>query len=196
MSKNHSEQNMDHIFFLEPQEIVINDFDANGFILDIGGGGEGVVGQLKPDQVIAIDPNQKELEEAAEGPLKIVMDAADLKFLDNAFQTVTSFFTLMYIKNDQHEKVFQEIFRVLDTGGRFLVWDLEIPTCLDESKDVVAAYLKVKLPDKEIQTGYGTRWPEKSKDFTHYKSIAEKVGFVVEWQEINGHMIQMALTKP
>jgi len=45
--------------------------------LDIGGGGEGVIGQMKGKQVIAIDPNRRELEEAADGPLKIVMDARE-----------------------------------------------------------------------------------------------------------------------
>ena len=71
MSENHSEPKLDNIFFLEKQEVVVEDFDAAGFILDIGGGGEGVIGQLKKDQVIAIDPNRRELEEAADGPIKI-----------------------------------------------------------------------------------------------------------------------------
>jgi len=33
------------------------------------------------------------LEEAPAGPLKIVMDATDLKFLDSAFDTATAFAT-------------------------------------------------------------------------------------------------------
>ena len=37
MSENHSETNMDHIYFLEQQEIALDDFEAEGFILDIGG---------------------------------------------------------------------------------------------------------------------------------------------------------------
>jgi len=187
---------MENIFFLEEQEVSINDFDAAGFILDIGGGGEGVIGQLKNDQVIAIDPNRRELEEASDGPLKIVMDASELLFLDNTFQVVTSFFTLMYIKAPQHEKVFKEVFRVLDSGGRFLIWDLEIPQCLDESKEIVAAFLKIKLPDREIQTGYGTRWPEKPKGISHYQNMVEKTGFVFVNQVVNGHVIQMELKKP
>ena len=196
MSESHSDTEKGTIFFLEGQEVVLTDFDAEGYILDIGGGGEGVIGQLKKDQVIAIDSNIRELEEAADGPLKIVMDATELKFLDNTFQTVTSFFTLMYINADQQEKVFQEIFRVLNPGGRFLIWDLEVPTCLDESKEIVAAYLKIKLPDRKIQTGYGTRWPDNPKDLAHYQKIAEKVGFMLERQEVKGRVIQMELKKP
>ena len=37
-------------------------------ILDIGGGGEGIIGKLKGEQVVAIDPNKRELEEAARRP--------------------------------------------------------------------------------------------------------------------------------
>ena len=195
MSESHSDIENETIFFLEEQEVILTNFEADGFILDIGGGGEGVIGQIKKGQVITIDPNRRELEEAADGPLKIVMDANELQFLDDTFQTVTSFFTLMYIKATQHEKVFQEIFRVLDSGGRFLIWDMEIPQCLDESKEVVAAYLKVKLPDREIQTGYGTRWPENPKDLTHYLKVAEKVGFEVTRQEVSSRVIQLELKK-
>lgn len=36
----------------------------NGSILDIGGGGEGVIGQLYGQQVVAIDKLQEELDEA------------------------------------------------------------------------------------------------------------------------------------
>ena len=75
---NHSEENY-HI--LDTQEISLSDFPASGWILDLGGGGEGVIGQLKREQVIAIDPNRSELEEAAEGPLNIVMEAKELQFL-------------------------------------------------------------------------------------------------------------------
>ncbi len=46
---------------------------------------------------ISDDANQRELEEAPNGPLKIVMDARDLEFLDGAFGAVTAFFMLMYV---------------------------------------------------------------------------------------------------
>src|SRR5690348_9375055 len=76
-----------HVFVR--QDFVVAEFQASGYILDIGGGGEGIIGQMKPHQVIAIDLSKRELEEAPAGPLKIVMDAADLKFLDASFDTAT-----------------------------------------------------------------------------------------------------------
>ncbi len=45
----------DRIFRLDEQTVVLDDFPAEGWILDIGGGGEAVIGQLKGSQVIAID---------------------------------------------------------------------------------------------------------------------------------------------
>ena len=54
------------------QTIVLEDFAADGYILDIGGGGEGIIGQLKPAQVVAIDLSARELLGAPAGPLKNV----------------------------------------------------------------------------------------------------------------------------
>ena len=85
----------DDYYLFEPVELEVEDFPSEGYILDIGGGGEGVIGRLKGQDVIAIDQRQEELEDAAEGPLKIVMDARELKFLNESFTTVTAFFSLM-----------------------------------------------------------------------------------------------------
>ena len=46
------------------QNINISSLDCEGIILDIGGGGEGVIGQKFGNKVIAIDPVLEELEEA------------------------------------------------------------------------------------------------------------------------------------
>ena len=95
--QGHSKISEDRLYFFHRQEVVLEDFDSPGYILDIGGGGEGVIGLLKGGQVIAIDISKRELEQAPDGPLKIVMDAAELKFLDSSFPVATFFYTLMYI---------------------------------------------------------------------------------------------------
>ena len=196
MSEGHPEVSEDRIFFLEEQEVKVNDFDASGFILDIGGGGEGIIGQMKGKQVVAIDPSRRELEGTDDGPLKIVMDAGDMLFLDGAFDVVTSFFTLMYIEGSDHEKIFEEAFRVLVSGGRFLIWDVDLPQCSDEEKDIVAFYLTIKLPNREVETGYGTKWPEQRQGLPYYVEIAERVGFIASNHEESGRVFSLELQKP
>jgi len=185
VTKDHGEPAEDAIYYLEQQELTVDDFGAEGYVLDIGGGGEGIIGKLKGKQVVAIDPNKRELEEAASGPLKIIMDARDLQFPDRTFTVATSFFTLMYIKVPDHAEVFGEVLRVLRPGGRFLIWDVVLPQRLYQSKDFVAFPLLVKLPDEEVSTGYGCPWPEKEQDLAYYAQLAQDAGFevVTESQE-------------
>ena len=108
---------------LPREEIVIPDFEATGWILDLGGGCRGTIGRMKPDQVVAVDISAKELREAPTNFLKIVMDATDLKFLDSTFHTETAFFSLMFMEPSVQKKVFAEAYRVLQKGGRWLIWD-------------------------------------------------------------------------
>lgn len=169
------------IFRLDEQTVVLEDFPADGWILDIGGGGEAVIGQLKTTQVIAIDMSKRELEEAPAGPLKIVMDARDLKFLDGTFNTVTAFFSFMFIPPDDHEKVLREIFRVLAPKGQFLLWDVDILQRPSPERDVMVFPLQVRLPSTVISTGYGTPYTEKCITLHDYIAQAREIGF--EWVE-------------
>lgn len=160
-------------------EVVLPNFPAEGLILDVGGGGEGVIGQLKGRQVVAIDLQKQELDEAPGQPLmKIVMDARDLKFTDASFSTATVFFTFMYIAPEDHEKVFRELHRVLQPGGRLLVWDPVFPTRQDPAQANILFPLHVTLPAKEINTGYGARFRE-GQGAEHFVALAGKTGFEV-----------------
>lgn len=176
---HHQRPSKERIYQFEQQLVTVEDFEAEGFILDIGGGGEGVIGQLKGQQVIAIDISKRELEEAPPGPLKIIMDARDLKFLDNTFKTATVFFTFMYIDSGDHPRVLEELFRVLAPGGRLLIWDVVFPEWKNDKKDVALFPLTVKLPGKEIGTGYGVRRPKQKQGLTHFVELAEKTGFKI-----------------
>ena len=187
----------DKVYFIQERSVHLDDFDATGYILDIGGGGEGVIGQLKGERVVAIDRKKSELDEAPSGPLKIVMDARDLQFLDDTFETATAFFTLMFLQGKENcVEMLQEVFRVLKPGGRLLIWDALIPTRLDPGKEIVAFYLEVVLPDRTIKTGYGTRWPVEELNLAYYLSLAERAGFVVKSQDDEGTHFYLELTKP
>ena len=165
MAEKHTEPVEKRYFLFDTQEITVDDFDAAGYILDIGGGGEGIIGILKGERVIAIDLRKEELEEAADGPLKIIMDARDLQFLDSTFNTVTSFFALMYIKSrPDYDQVFREVHRVLKPGGKFLIWDAIVPQRLDDDKDIFVIPISARVNDTEIETGYGQPWPKEKHD--------------------------------
>ena len=173
------------IYFSELHTIDLTNIQLDGRILDIGGGGEGVICQFAGSQVIAIDPSERELKEATGDCLKIIMNGKDLKFLDNTFDTITVFFSLMYMQKADHVQVFKEIYRVLKKKGELFIWDLTIPDKPETEKTFYAIKLEIDIGDKKISTGYGTKWSKKF-DMQYYLDLGKKVGFKVKEQEING----------
>jgi ubiquinone/menaquinone biosynthesis C-methylase UbiE len=165
-------------------EVVLPDFVAEGLILDIGGGGEGIVGQAKGKQVVAVDLSKRELEDAPGEPLlKIVMDARDLRFLDKTFATTTVFFTFMYIDPADHPKVLAEIYRVLRPGGRLLVWDVVFPIKTDARQRYITYPLRITLPGGRIvNTGYGVKLVE-GRGARQFLELAKAAGFEVAGQQ-------------
>lgn len=162
-------------------EVVLSDFAAEGLILDIGGGGEGIIGQAKGKQVVAIDLSKRELVDAPGEPLlKIVMDARDLKFLDGTFAAATVFFTFMYIDPSDHAKVLAELHRVLRPGGRVLVWDVVFPKKTDPRQIYVLYPLRITLPGgKTVNTGYGVKIKEEGRGAAELLELAKAAGFEV-----------------
>jgi len=162
-----------HIIEIEPIE-------TEGYILDIGGGGEGIIGKLNGRNAISIDLSFLTRQDS--DSLKILMDASDLKFLSCQFEVAAAFFTFMYIENDNHWKVFREVHRVLKDGGRFLIWDSRMTESFEDKRFFVLP-LEILLPDERVQATYGVKLD--NQDLHYFKGLASRSGFEVagEWEK-------------
>ncbi len=177
------------------QQLVLEPVQAEGLILDIGGGGEGVIGQLNGAQVVAIDIDERELLDAPPGPLKLVMDARKLTFVPDSFNTATAFFTFMYIKGPDHATVLQQVRRVLKPGGRLLIWDVNFRNRPPDKELALFTYT-ARLPGKEIRSGYGVHWPEGVQDLGYWVALGEKAGFQAGARKDAGVWFSLELIKP
>ena len=174
------------------QSIELSPIETDGPILDIGGGGEGIIGKLNGKQVVAIDTSEKELQGTQNEALKIIMDATDLRFLPGSFDVYTAFFSFMYIPKDKHLKAFEEAHRVLKDNGKLLIWDVRIPERFGDYKAFMVR-LKVMLPNEHTEVGYGVKW--QTQDIEYFKELAQKTRFkaIAEWSK--GEIFYLEMSK-
>ena len=128
------------------------DKTLTGKILDIGGGGEGVIGRIYRRQVTAVDNSQEELDEVPDICGKILMDATSLSFGDCTFDQATAFYSLMYMTREEQKKAIKEVFRVLKKGGSFHIWDTAISSAYPKPFNVS---LEIEAGGNIIRTTYG-----------------------------------------
>ena len=162
----------------EPVKLEVKDFESDGLVLDIGGGGEGIIGRLKGKQAVAIDIRKGELDEILAGPQKVVMDARQLAFPDGSFHTATAFFSMMYLKTqNDHQKVMGEAWRVLKPGAHLHLWDVDLSKYPAKRKEFYLVRLRYRVGEYESTTGYGMRWPEEPRGEEYYLQLASQAGF-------------------
>ena len=66
--EEHPDIDAERTFIIDQQVVQVSDpFRDEDLILDLGGGGEGIIGQLRGRQVVALDLRKGELEESAPG---------------------------------------------------------------------------------------------------------------------------------
>lgn len=152
--------------------------DIVGNILDLGGGGEGIISLVYPGQVIAMDNRLEELEEAPEGPIKIVMDAGKMTFASNCIDNVTAFYSLMYMLKSEHTTIVSEIRRVLKPGGHLYIWDVDI-----EKADPFIIDLEIDANGILINTTYGVGKEDAAQNSDYYKELIKTAGFKLLHEE-------------
>lgn len=192
-----SDINPERILEGEKQNVSVNKEYGNSLILDVGGGGEGIISKLYGRNVVAIDRILRELEETTNDAIKIVMDACDMKFIGNTFDVTTIFFTLMYMKREEQEKAISEVFRVLKPGGILDIWDVNIPIYDGGKKDLYVVRLNVNLPDEIISTGYGRFLNDRGQQMSDIIEILKTNGFeIVESKYLSDIIFKIKCKKP
>jgi ubiquinone/menaquinone biosynthesis C-methylase UbiE len=143
-------------FFTQPDLIAIESI-PDGSVIDIGGGGEGIIAQIGKKRITALDKHQSEINEAkrhAPSANWVLADATDLSYSNDYFDNATAFFSGMYMSMETFDKVCKEVFRVIKTNGEFWIWDAKI----SDNKDLFIIRLQITLPGgKKVKTGYGTK---------------------------------------
>ena len=141
-------------------------------ILDLGGGGEGVISRLCPSQVFALDKRLDELEKAPGIQRALVADGLHLPLMSGAFASCTSFFTMMYLLNEALAQLARELHRVMQPGGSLHLWEPVVsyaePFLID---------LEVLLPNERITVGYGVISPGKTQDARQLRQVFSQAGF-------------------
>ena len=160
----------------QKQHIDLSTTTFTGKILDIGGGGEGIIARIGGSGVLAIDRRADELTESPDVGWKVIMDACQLNFIDNYFDSATFFYSLMYMDLQTAQQAIKETYRVLKPGALLWIWDAVIP--IEKTADAFRAHLSVKLSEIEtINTSYGAGW-YKDQNLDSVKQLCLQAGFV------------------
>ncbi|MHA2134985.1 MAG: class I SAM-dependent methyltransferase [Candidatus Thorarchaeota archaeon] len=187
----------EHSVFNTPiQEIILNGITGKGPILDIGGGGEGLVSRIEGSRVCAVDLRFGEIREAQiYGPDSqwIVGDGRRLCFRDSSFGTATAWFMLGYVRTwEDKSKIAAEVFRVLRPNGLFSLLASRV-VC---EEDRFVTHIKYELPDGEVfQTGYGVLGRQ-NQTTDQVSALLEETGFELEAIEDHEFWFRLEARKP
>jgi ubiquinone/menaquinone biosynthesis C-methylase UbiE len=185
------------MYVIHQQVVRIEDiFGDKDRILDLGGGGAGVIGQLRGQQVTAVDVRQDELDESPPGPIKVVADARALPFPDGSFDAATAFFFLMYVPAADRKAVLQEAHRALRPGGTLHVWDVVIPARGERTHKLFVVPVRAQLPHQTIKTAYGVPWKDREMSGDSIAQLARDVGFTVAAMAQERETFRLTLTRP
>ena len=155
-----------------------------GFVVDIGAGGEGIIAKTCGRETVCVDISKREIGEArSRGAVAnwVLCDACSMPFGNGTFDVATFFFSLMYIKTyEKKHAAMVEAKRVLKSDGLLYLWDASIR----EKPDLYVVFVEANLPDEEkIYTGYGVKGKEKEQTLELISKLALEAGFKVTTTE-------------
>ena len=178
-------------FEVPTQEIRLNRLPQGENILDVGGGGEGLVSRIEGARVCAIDIRMDEIREARihDPPSNwFVGDGGALCFRNSSFQVATLWFSLGYMRDwEIKHKVMKEVQRVLKQDGVVSIMASKI-VCKEDRFLFRVVYT---LPDGTIsQTGYGVRGKQ-DQTLESISRLLEDIGFRLERAQEHEHWFEI-----
>ncbi len=167
-----------------------------GFVIDVGAGGEGMIAKTCGKETVCVDINKREIDEArSRGTVAnwVLCDACFMPFKNDTFDVATFFFSLMYIKTfERKHTVMTEAKRVLKSDGLLYLWDATIR----EKPDLYVVFIEANLPDEEkIYTGYGVKGKEKEQTLELINKLALEAGFKVTKELCKNEIFQLEMQK-
>ncbi len=184
-----------HDYFEYPRQTVKVQKIPKGTIVDIGGGGEGIIAQIGKERVTAVDKLESEINEAkphAPEAIWILANATNLEFPNAHFDNATAFFSGMYMTDPVLEKVFEEINRVIPKGGELWIWDAKI------SYEIGPFIIPIRIITpigKEIQTAYGKRRVSSDRSIEQTRNLLSQAGFTTHTEKENEFWYFIKATK-
>ena len=177
------------------QKINLKKLYSDGPILDLGGGGEGLVSRTEGSKVCAVDIRISEIREAQiHGPPSnwFVGDGQSLCFQANVFDVVTLWFSLGYMSDwSIKQKVLEEAHRVLGECGRLSILCSRIP----ESCDRLTFWGHFTFPDGTIsQIGYGVRGGQE-QTLERITKLLSDIGFKIRSHKDNNEWFEIQAVK-
>ncbi|MHA1970669.1 MAG: class I SAM-dependent methyltransferase, partial [Candidatus Thorarchaeota archaeon] len=168
---------------------------TEGRILDIGGGGEGLVSRIGGAKVCALDIRISEIREARiHGPPSnwFVGDGQALCFQENVFDVVTLWFSMGYMSDWViKQRVLKEAHRVLVEGGKLSILASRIP----ESCERLTFWGHFTFPDDTIsQIGYGVKGGQE-QTLERITELLSDIGFKIRFHEDNNEWFEIQAAK-
>jgi ubiquinone/menaquinone biosynthesis C-methylase UbiE len=177
------------------QEVELKHLPQEGLIIDIGGGGEGLVSRIETSRVCVVDINLNKIREAmiyGQVTQWILSDASMLSVKDERFNVATLWFSLGYIQDwDSKKQAIAEVARVLRRSGQISILGARI-TCSD-SRFVMRAIFH--FPDGSIsKMSYGMDGTQR-QDAEAVVRLLQETGFSNITSEDNGHWFRVDARK-